>query len=398
MALAIASWGHDNALLMRLVFTGDISFSGFFADGYKGEGCVSPPVRGFLAAADWVVANVECPLTKRGVESARPLNHSSDPEAGRYLRGLNASIWNLANNHIMDCGPEGLSDTLRCAEENGCKTLGAGRNLAETVRPVIVGDSVKVGLLSCAKPWRHVKAGAETPGALTCDRVDVLKKALSDLRGRVDWIVLVVHAEDEFNNMPMPYTRRRYLEMLSWGADIIVAHHPHVIQNHERIGGKTIFYSLGNFIFDTENQRDFEHTDTGVLLALDFEKGKYSFSGFATRIDREKNRVEPGVLPPVFCDVGSRDYRLLWPLEARRFLPVERKRRLKQSPVLARMSRARLFWHGVKSLRKEKERTLQLGRLLAWTGQWKKSGLQAVAGYVNPAGAPPPQNGPSRTV
>lgn len=133
-------------------------------------------------------------------------------------------------------------------------------------------------------------------------------------------------------------------------------------------------------------------------MAIDFEKGKYSFSGFPIRIDREKNLVEPGSMPPVFCDIGNRDYRLLWPLEARRFLPVECMRRLKQSPVLARMSRLRLFWHDVKSLRKEKERTLQLGRLLAWTGQWKKSGLQAVAGYVNSAGAPLPQNRSSRTV
>ena len=66
---------------------------------------------------------------------------------------------------------------------------------------------------------------------------------------------MVYHGGDEFFHVPMPYIRKQLKGYLDWGCDIVVAHHPHVVQGYEMLGKKAIFYSLGNFIFDTDYQR-----------------------------------------------------------------------------------------------------------------------------------------------
>ena len=69
---------------------------------------------------------------------------------------------------------------------------------------------------------------------------------------------------------------KKLKKLLSFGADIIVAHHPHTVQGYEKINNKMIFYSLGNFIFDTDFQRAQKGTDKGIVLKIEFTKDEFS--------------------------------------------------------------------------------------------------------------------------
>ncbi len=175
----------------RIVFTGDIVFSGYFSDGWSGKGCLSGEVLEYLKQADHVVGNVECPLTNEPIHSNRQFNLAGSPEAGRYLYDINIRNWNLANNHIMDCGSQGLLDTIETAHACGCRTIGAGKNEDAAAAPLILGDDVKVGILSVASGWRHIKSDKDKAGAQTVDKEKLISNTITELQKKTDWIVAI---------------------------------------------------------------------------------------------------------------------------------------------------------------------------------------------------------------
>lgn len=368
----------------RIVFTGDIAFSKIFSEGWKND-CLSGEVKAFLSDADHVVANLEGPLTGGGFTLDRDLMHASDPAAGAYLRENGIRIWSLANNHIGDCGADGIEDTLRCAKENGCSVIGAGHDLKSAARPLILGDGVKVGILALAGTRERIRAEEEKAGALTWDREELIQKTLAGLRAEADWVVLVVHGFDEFYDLPSPEQRARYHRYLDWGADVVVGHHPHVVQNYERVGDKLIFYSLGNFVFGTAYQRTFAHTETGVLLAIDFGRDGTSWECLPVHIDCDRGVVERGKLPQVFTEIGENDYRFLWPLEAARHPALERHKnaaRYHIYPDRSPLGRAKALYRWFRKLRSRSERRLLRARILGRLGVWRCSPLKTVAAYI----------------
>ena len=104
------------------------------------------------------------------------------------------------------------------------------------------------------------------------------------------------------------------------GADIIVAHHPHVPMNYELFPNKAIFYSLGNFIFDTDYQRSQFNTEYGLFIKLILNENDFSFEPFGIRIDRETERIVAHDLPDIFTDVQEDEYKKLIPLASKMFI------------------------------------------------------------------------------
>jgi poly-gamma-glutamate synthesis protein (capsule biosynthesis protein) len=350
----------------RIAFTGDLSFSARFSDACS-EDFVDQEVVGWLGGTDHVVANVECPVTSKPIQSDQPLTHASTPEILPQLRKLRVDVLNLANNHMLDCGEDGLLDTLAFAAGNRLSAIGAGKTLAEASRPLVLGggDGVKVGLLSAAKPWEHIRAGDSSPGCFTWDRAELLRRRIGELRESADWVVLAVHGGEEFCDIPMPYIRRQYLGFLDAGADVVVGHHPHVVQPYELIGKKAIFYSLGNFIFDTDNQRDFPHTENSVLLAFDFGKTAFRFDFLATRHNRATHRIEPRPAPPVFRDLGAAPYRKWWAAASKPYYFRNLKRRRKFDPNFKTRPKWWLFLRELHDLKRRDRFTLLLGAILS---------------------------------
>ena len=90
--------------------------------------------------------------------------------------------------------------------------------------------------------------------------------------------------------------------------------------NYETFEGKAIFYSLGNFIFDTDYQRSQFNTESGLFIRLNFTEESFTFEPFGIKIDRENERIVKGEIPSIFTDVQEDEYEKLVPLAAKMFI------------------------------------------------------------------------------
>lgn len=377
-----------------LIFTGDIGFDKYMEGKWADDGLLSSDITDFLKGADHVIANVEGPLYEvKKQETDDPkakLVHAMDPRAVSFLKRIDADIWNICNNHIMDAGLEGIKETLLHAKEANALTLGAGMNEKEAKTPIILNEAGGIGILSVGYQRACRKAGEDTPGCFSWSDMESIKRVINDIKKTCKWCVVVSHGGEEFTSLPNRYTRDRYLEYLNLGADVVVSHHPHVPMNYETVGDKIIFYSLGNFIFDTDYQRSQYNTEFGILLKLNFTREKVSFDAKGLKIDRETETVKSHSLPDIFTDVQKEEYEKLEPLSAKMFIEAT-KRQLKY------MNPAKFENATEEDFRENFYEELRSGRvpgevldfqivypisLKEKDGKWKESKLEKVKDYI----------------
>ena len=271
-----------------IVFTGDIGFDRYMARRWEDEKLLDEDTLAFFRSADHVAANVEGALIDAVDDGSRGVFfHSMDPAAACLLEKIGADIWCIGNNHTMDAGREGVISTRALAAEKDCRTIGAGLNEVESSEPIYLEEAGGIGMFGVAYMAECIPATATEPGIFRWDDMAYIASRIAEVKSKARWCVIVSHGGEEFTSLPSPYTRDRYLKYLELGADVVVAHHPHVPENYELFDdGKAIFYSLGNFIFDTDYQRAHLYTDHGVLLKLIFTEEKLDFEARGIRIVR----------------------------------------------------------------------------------------------------------------
>ena len=304
-----------------LTFTGDIGFDKYMKDRWRDDDLIAPAVKSFLSETDHLIVNVEGPLYAPGhadVEGAAgTLLHSMDPGVGDFLEKTGADIWNICNNHIMDAGPAGIESTLSYAARHGASVVGAGMNIDEASKPLILDEAGGIGMIGVGYQRACRKAESETPGCFSWSDLDLIRQCITMIKSSCRWCIVIAHAGEEFTALPSPYTRQRYISYLDMGADIVIAHHPHVVNNYELFGDKAIFYSLGNFIFDTDYQRSQMYTEYGILLKLRLNTDRFNFEPMGIKVDRSTETIVPGDLPDVFTNVSEEEYEKLKGLAAK---------------------------------------------------------------------------------
>ena len=236
-----------------------------------------------------------------------------------------------------------------------------------------------------------IPATATEPGIFRWDDMDYIARRIAEIKRKCRWCVVVSHGGEEFTSLPNPYTRDRYLQFLELGADVVVGHHPHVPENYELFeDGKAIFYSLGNFIFDTDYQRVHLYTDLGVLLKLVFTEEKVDFEAMGIRILRGEERIDAAPLPDIFTNIPAAEYALLAPLNARAFLAEDMRKMIYLEPE--RFTNAdQEVWNGYffseepdgyfKDAHMDLSLIVPLARS-ADEGAWKNSKLEKVKQYI----------------
>ena len=321
----------------ELVFTGDIGFDRYMDGKWNDEGLLSQEICDFLRSADHVIANVEGPLVRNQKNTANEgvaqLLHTMDPDVTKVLDKMNADIWNLCNNHIMDAGADGLAATLQEAGRAGVKTLGVGMNIEEASKPLYLDEAGGIGMFSVGYQRGCKPAGEDKAGCLSWSEMDIIRDVIHKIKAKCRWCIVVSHGGEEFTALPTPYTRDRYLAYLDMGADIVVCHHPHVPMNYEILGEKAIFYSLGNFIFDTDYQRAQFCTDIGVLLKLCLSENEFTFEPMGIQIERGTEHIVKGEVPAIFQDVPKEEYELLEPLAAKMFIAATKRQQIYLNPA-----------------------------------------------------------------
>lgn len=320
-----------------LIFTGDISFDRYMEGRWEDENLLSEDICRFLGSGDHVIANVEGPLVKSqkatGQSGVAQLMHTMDPAVTKVLTRMRADIWNICNNHIMDAGEMGLESTLQEAKNLGVKTIGAGMNIQQAKKPVILEEAGGIGLLGIGYQRGCKPAGEDKPGCFSWSDMETIQSVIHEIKKTCRWCIVVSHGGEEFTSLPSPYTRDRYHAYLDMGADIVVCHHPHVPMNYEIVGGKAIFYSLGNFIFDTDYQRAQFNTDIGLLLKLCFSEDGFTFEPFGIKILRGPERIVQSGIPRIFQDVPEAEYGLLAPLAAKMFVAATKRQQIYLNPA-----------------------------------------------------------------
>lgn len=305
-----------------IIFTGDIGFDRYMDKKWEDEQLLSQDILDFFHSADHTVANVEGALIDAVDDGSRGVFfHAMDPQATKVLEKIHSDIWCIGNNHTMDAGREGVISTRKIAADMGCMTIGAGLNIAEASEPVYLDEAGGIGMFGVSYMAECIPATATEPGIFRWDDLDYIAERIAEVKSKCRWCVIVSHGGEEFTSLPSPYTRDRYLKFLELGADVVVGHHPHVPENYELFDdGRAIFYSLGNFIFDTNYQRVHPYTDLGILLKLIFTEDKLDFEAMGVLIHREEERIVSTELPDIFTNVPAEEYELLSPLSAKAFV------------------------------------------------------------------------------
>jgi poly-gamma-glutamate capsule biosynthesis protein CapA/YwtB (metallophosphatase superfamily) len=243
---------------LDILFTGDIYFgNGTHEICLRGEyETLFNDTRSVLEQADISVTNVECPLTaRRGPIRKVGPNLIADPACAGALRYAGFAAAALANNHILDQGEAGLLDTIEALQNAGVATVGAGRNLADAQKPlVLIKKSVKVGFLNVTE---HEFSIATRSAAGACPMDPVANYAqIQAAKKETDVLFVIVHGGNEHNPLPNPWlvqTCRFYADL---GVTAVIGHHPHCPTGFEIRNGVPIFYSLGNFIFDAGSPQE----------------------------------------------------------------------------------------------------------------------------------------------
>ena len=317
-----------------IVFTGDIGFDRYMDGRWTDENLLSDSVLEFFHSADHVVANVEGALLDAEDDGSRGVFfHAMNPAAVDVFNKMQADIWSIGNNHTMDAGLEGLLSTKRIAAENQVKTIGGGINEIDASEPIYLDEAGGIGMFCVAYQTECVPATATEPGIFRWDDMEYIAERIAEIKKKCRWCVVVSHGGEEFTALPTPYTRDRYLKYLELGADVVVGHHPHVPENYELFdNNKAIFYSLGNFIFDTNYQRVHRYTDIGVLLKLILTEERLDFEAMGIRIIRGDERIDSAPLPAVFTNIPAEEYERLAPLSAKSFVAEERRKMIYLEP------------------------------------------------------------------
>lgn len=375
-----------------IVFTGDIGFDRYMDKKWEDEHLLSETVLDFFHSADHVCANVEGALTDAKDDGSRGVFfHSMNPEATKVLRKIGADIWSIGNNHTMDAGREGVVSTRKIAAELGCCTIGAGLNEVEASEPVYLEEAGGIGMFCVSYMAECIPATATEAGIFRWDDMEYIEERIAEIKAKCRWCVIVAHGGEEFTSLPSPYTRDRYLKYLELGADVVVGHHPHVPENYELFDdGKAIFYSLGNFIFDTDYQRVHLYTDTGVLLKLIFTEETLNFEALGIQICRGEERIEAVSLPDIFTHISAVEYALLAPLSAKAFVREDMRKMIYLEPERFRDA-SEDVWNAYFFSEEPdgyfKGAHMDFGIIVPFSqeaeeGYWKKSNLEKVKQYI----------------
>jgi poly-gamma-glutamate synthesis protein (capsule biosynthesis protein) len=214
------------------------------------------------------VGNLEAPISRHGIEfTDKRFRFRADPRSAAALQRAGFSVLTLANNHMMDFGTPALRETINYLDSFGILHTGAGETAAAAREPVIVRTtegSVAFLAYSLTFPAEFYAAAARpgtAPGYAGQVREDVVRA-----KAAADYVVVSFHWGSEGATLPHSYQIRAAHGAIDAGADVVLGHHPHVLQGIERYRKGIIFYSLGNFAFGSRSRTATQSVIARIIL------------------------------------------------------------------------------------------------------------------------------------
>ncbi len=220
---------------------------------------VEKELRNIISNSDISVVNFEVPLKPHGDNFPKE-NYErfyQNDDAPSFLKSIGFNLFAIANNHLFDWGNEGY---IRTKEELQDEAFGAGNyDEAYSVKVVDVNHK-KIGFLAVTyNSRRGTFSDVLNHDGYGCAYIDDLKvnHIIHEKKKDLDYLFVLPHAGIEYKDAPIPELIAKYRDFIDWGADAVIASHPHCPQGWEEYQSKPIFYSLGNFFFNSKDTVDF---------------------------------------------------------------------------------------------------------------------------------------------
>ncbi len=282
--------------LVSVVLVGDIMLTRNLAAPIRDNGPLYPFQQALTLTleADIACGNLETPVTARpGAATGGGYGFKADPAVVKGLADAGFDVVTLANNHTTDMGSGGLLDTMNYLKDAGVGWVGAGRNRAEAHAPWVKEvRGVRVAVLGYnGVGARGNAAGPDYPGVAWLD-AEAMAADVRAARQQADVVIVNCHWGEEYTYRIDPARRAIVDALVQAGADVVVGHHPHNVQNVAYFERTFVAYSLGNYVFDQDWS---EESSQGLALrCLADETGLRSVELLPISIQD----YQPRVLPP----------------------------------------------------------------------------------------------------
>lgn len=271
-------------------FAGDTIFSGNVAKVLEKQGYDYPYqyVKELFQSDDLTVLNLETPVTYGGTAAEdKTFVFKSSPKALEEMVKAGVDAVNLANNHTLDQGVEGLLDTIQHLKDNKIRYVGAGRNSDEAYAPIYFErKGMKIALCGFSRviPQADWAATKKNAGVAAVYDSTLAVKAIKEARKKADLVLVVTHWGKERVTKLEEHQTNLSHTFIDAGADLVIGGHPHVMQGIENYKGKWVVYSTGNFIFTKSN--DPKTWETAVFSAKCSKNGdcKLKLTPYLTEI------------------------------------------------------------------------------------------------------------------
>jgi len=228
-----------------------------------------------LQKADILFGNLEGVISDKGIKVGSIYSFRVEPEAIEGLSFAGFNVLSLANNHAFDYTREALEDCLFKLSKAEIGYVGAGFTEKEAYSLLIKKiKGLKIAFLAYTnlgpKTWKATETNSGIAW-ISEKGINKIKEDIKSAKEKADILIVSLHSGEEYSNEPTQFQIDFSKIAIETGADLIVGHHPHVIQRNEKYKNGYIFYSLGNFIFD---QGFSEKTMKGQMLEILIKDGK----------------------------------------------------------------------------------------------------------------------------
>lgn len=260
-----------NLPLAHIAAVGDLMMSSWVIDKVDHYGVDFPfdSTRKLLKSADFAIANLEAPLTLTGrVVADKKFTFKVPPHFSSGIKNAGFDVVTLANNHMIDYGCEGLINTLKTLDSIGIAYSGGGVDRQAACAPVIVERNGKrIAFLGFSFTY-PIEFWANSRRCGTCHPSEQQLQALIEhSKANADLVVTSFHWGQEKRTTPKTYQTYFARKSIDFGADLVLGHHPHVLQGIEIYKGKLIAYSLGNYVFGSLSHNSRTSIVLSVMLA-----------------------------------------------------------------------------------------------------------------------------------
>lgn len=261
---------------VQISAVGDIMLGGTATPVLEEHGYDYPfeKTRHLLQNSDIVIGNLEGPLTTAETPYASDKTYlfkTPPDKVAPALKKAGFTLLNLANNHILDYGIQGLKDTTQALENNQLQHVGAGINLQQARKGLIVeAQGYRIGFLSYSLTFpKSFWATNNRPGTAFGHEHEI-RADVRQLKATTDYVIVSFHWGREKTTVLREYQPLLAHAAIDEGASVILGHHPHVLQAIEEYKHGIILYSLGNFTFGSYSK----NSAVSVVARFTLQDGK----------------------------------------------------------------------------------------------------------------------------